>query len=622
MEAGFRWSLAALGTVLLANFALAQEQQLELTPAGNGTVALPPRYDWVGTFADGRAPVRLGGRYGFVDEDGREIVKPQYAIVDNFKFGFAQVDVEGKSGLIDGNGRMAVEPKYGFIEAIGRDRFRVSDERRLGGLQGGDKFSGSRWLFTASGGISRQLPQSSPATGVIDLSGQAIEPQVTSREFDDDTSLRWVQKDKLWGLQRADGTWLVEPKFERAEALSAGLARVTLNGKVGFIDRTGNFAIAPVFDKAWWFLSGFDRTSATRDGIVGVIDKTGAWVFQTDYQQVHFAMFLDLDRRSHTVRGWNFKKADRWGFLDVDGRVVLSADFDQPIQLCPDGLLLAYKSKERLYFKADGTPLQAPGAHYIGGACSPHTLRIGDKFGLVAADRTPLTPVRFDAITWAGQHARNVKIGDKWGRIGLDGQWLIEPKFDYISSEPDIFVAAIDGKRGFMRSDGTWLIEPRFDAARLRNAETAFVTVSGATGVLRVTDQSWIISPRSGIMCDIANAIMSEADGKLVVLSPAGEIWIDIGAERVGNNLALGLLTFLRNGKWGLVDTAGQVIVEPQYDEPVYFLPDLRGVAWAKRGERWCGIDRRGTAVPSLPCIDADPTGFTARGWFQCKVEH
>jgi hypothetical protein len=123
-------------------------------------------------------------------------------------------------------------------------------------------------------------------------------------------------------------------------------------------------------------------------------------------------------------------------------------------------------------------------------------------------------------------------------------------------------------------------------------------------------------------MCDITNAIMSEADGKQVVLSPAGEIWIDIGAERVGNNLALGLLTFLRNGKWGLVDTAGQVMVEPQYDEPLYFLPALRGVAWAKRGEHWCAIDRRGRRVPGHPCVDAEPTGFTARGWFQCKVEH
>src|SRR3979409_87439 len=61
----------------------------------------------------------------------------------------------------------------------------------------------------------------------------------------DDPSVRWVERDKLWGLGGADGSWLVEPKFQQADSLSDGLARVTLNRKVGFIDRTGNFVIEP-----------------------------------------------------------------------------------------------------------------------------------------------------------------------------------------------------------------------------------------------------------------------------------------------------------------------------------------------------------------------------------------
>lgn len=46
---------------------------------------------------------------------------------------------------------------------------------------------------------------------------------------------------------------------------------------------------------------------------------------------------------------------------------------------------------------------------------------------------------------------------------------------------------------------------------------------------------------------------MLENDGKRAILSQAGETWIDIGAERIGVNLEFGLLTFLRNGKWGLI---------------------------------------------------------------------
>jgi hypothetical protein len=667
--------VAALTAVLLAYAAVAQEQQPELTPAGkailqsllardgqpmsgragptkpaifplaictfhrglcgavrrDGTVAVPPRYDWVGTFSGGRAAVRLGGLYGFVDEDGREISKPQYAVVDDFKFGFAQVDVGGKSGLIDRDGRMAVEPKYGFIEAIGPDRFRVSDERRLGGLTGGDDFSGRRFGYTASG-IWTSLPpeiSGSPgrATGVIDLSGRWTEPPTASRTFDeDDPSIRWVARDKLWGLAGADGTWLIEPKFQSVDHLRDGLARVKLDGKFGFVDKTGRFVIEPLFDTAWWFMAGLDRTSAARDGVFGVIDKTGAWVFQTSYQQVHFATVSGGDRRSEKVVGWHFKKDGRRGFLDLDGRVVLDAEFDDTVQYCADGRLFARKNNVLLAFKADGTPLQPPNGAVVDGFCGstpPFTLRVGDKFGLINADGSAVTALHFDAIVGAGPGIWNAKIDGKWGRIGLDGRWLIEPRFDYLSPSAGLFVASIDGKRGFMRSDGSWLIEPRFDAAASRHdkAGTALVTVADATGILRLKDQTWVIPPRPGVMCDIDHAVMWQADGKRVILSPAGETWLDIGAERVGINLEVGLLTFLRNGKWGLVDTAGQVMVEPQYDEPVYFLQDLRGIAWAKRGERWCAIDRHGATVPILPCADADPNGFTGRGQFQCKVE-
>jgi hypothetical protein len=596
----------------------------------DGTIAVFPRYDWVGIFSDNRAAVRLGGLYGFVDEKGREIVRPQYRIVDDYKFGFAQVDVDGKSGLIDSDGKMVVEPKYGVIRAIGPDRFRVSENRRLGGMTGGEDFSDTSMGYTPSGGmfVFISLPEIyQPETNVIDKSGRRIEPLGLDLprfpKFDgDNPSIRWVLRDRLWGLTRGDGSWLVEPKFDQAGSLNDGLARVRLNGKVGYIDRTGSFAIEPVFDRGGSFTPSLGRTWAGRDGIFGVIDKTGAWVFQTNYQQVQSAVAFSANNVT-TPFGWDFKQSEKWGLLDLDGHIVLDADFDQPIRYCADGRLEAYKNKESFYFRAGGDPLQPPDGRLVDAACyggvPPFTLKIGDKFGLVDASSNPLTPVQFDAVTFAGPGVKNVKANGKWGRIGSDGRWLLEPKYDYLSSGTDIFVASIDGKRGFMQPDGTWLIEPKFDAARLRDDDTAFVTTSGATGVVRLSDQSWVVPPRPGAMCDFNNVIVSQTDRNRVILSKAGEVWIDIDSPRIGLNLDFGLLTFLKEDKWGLIDTTGQIIVEPQFDEPIYFMPKLRGVAWAKRDGNWCAIDRRGHSVSGIPCTATDPTGFSTR--FECKVE-
>jgi hypothetical protein len=93
-----------------------------------------------------------------------------------------------------------------------------------------------------------------------------------------------------------------------------------------------------------------------------------------------------------------------------------------------------------------------------------------------------------------------------------------------------------------------------------------------------------------------------------------------LAPERVGANLDDGLVAFLKDGKWGLVDTAGQVMVEPQFDEPTHFLPGLRGVAWAKREGYWYAIDRRGHPVPGIARVDANPLG-RPNPPFECNVE-
>jgi len=57
-----------------------------------------PQYDWVGKFSDNRAAVRLGGLYGFVDEEGRDSRQAAISHRRRTTSCFAQVDVDGQSG--------------------------------------------------------------------------------------------------------------------------------------------------------------------------------------------------------------------------------------------------------------------------------------------------------------------------------------------------------------------------------------------------------------------------------------------------------------------------------------------------------------------------------------------
>ena len=235
-------------------------------------------------------------------------------------------------------------------------------------------------------------------------------------------------------------------------------------------------------------------------------------------------------------------------------------------------------------------------------------------------DGKEITPPAFDALVSATRDIWNAKLDGKWGRIGSDGHWLFKPKFNYLSRSNPIIVAATDARRGFLKTDGSWLLEPRFDAARPRDSETAFVTMEGATGVIRAKDQSWAVAPRPGVMCDIPYGILSQSEGRRTILSRSGVEWIDAHVDRIGIDLETGLLPFLRDGKWGLMDTAGKVAIQPIYDEQVSFRPSFRGIAWANHDGRRCPIDRRGQEVPGIACIERSRLG-EGGGYFTCAVE-
>ncbi|CCE01360.1 WG repeat-containing protein [Bradyrhizobium sp. STM 3809] len=581
----------------------------------DGSVAVPPRYDWIGGFSDGRAAVRNGGLYGFVDEQGRETVPPRYTLVDDYRFGFARIVVDGKAGLIDRDGQVVIAPTYAHIVAIGPDRFRiwkidpgtprVEDEVHYSGL--GRRITGK---IRDDDDVDEY--------GTIDRAGRLIEP--LGRSFDSaDPSIRLVRHDQKWGLQRADGSWLIEPRFDAVDTPWGGLARFSLNGRIGFIGRSGRVVVEPIFDEAWPFRPFGSYTVVRQGQTMAVIDRAGAVSFRIDADELQD---LDVHARSAAPLGWSFKRNGRWGLLDPLGRTVMPAEFDRAIQRCLDGHLIAFKDKEWSHYRADGSPLQPSAGRIVDGGCRPspvYVAKVGDKVGLVDADARELAPAVYDALLPVGQNLWNAKRDGKWGRIATDGHWVIEPKFLYLSRDAPFAVAIVASQRGIVKPDGSWLIAPRFEAARLRDADTAFVATAGATGIIRLKDGSWAVPPRSGEMCDINYGLLSKSDGRRVLLSKAGQVLIDARVDQIELGLETGLLSFLKNGKWGAMDTAGKVVIDPVHDEMLGFSA-FRGVTWARREGRWCALDRRGKVVPTIACMERHPRVSVGRE-VKCAVE-
>jgi len=101
-----------------------------------GTVVIEAKYDDVYAFSNGLAPVELGGKWGYVDYEGKLVVPIKFDIGHMFSEGLASVYLGKKWGYIDITGNYVIPaifdaamPFCGGIAAvetsqiIGKDKF-------------------------------------------------------------------------------------------------------------------------------------------------------------------------------------------------------------------------------------------------------------------------------------------------------------------------------------------------------------------------------------------------------------------------------------------------------------------------------------------------------------------
>jgi len=559
----------------------------------NGTIAVAPQFDWVDKFHEGRARVRLGGLYGYVDTAGRVVVEPQFEFAGVYWRGLAEGSIGGKSALIDLEGRQVLEPRFARAHPFTKDVFWVNDGTR--------RYDGEPGMAELVNYEDRDVTRDVDVDGkwgLVDRTGEWIRRPEFSliRPFDrNDASLVRVKTDAGWGVIKPDGTWFLEPKFESLGGLYKDLAPVRIEGRSGYIDRSGTIMIAPQFDDAGYFER--DDLAVARIGkLAGLIDRTGAWVVEPKFDLIFVGLVLPENAIRVMVGG-------KFGAIDRSGRYVVGPRFDTfNIIICDDGWVIGVVDGKRRAVRRDDAPLTLPDGELSAQDCvQPLQIQIGNKFGFLDRTLRPITEVRFeDAAQFVGDTAA-VKVDGKFGYLNRDGTWLIEPRFEEAKPLGDIALVKLDGKFGYVKRDGSWLVEPRFEEV---GPFLPIAKINGKFGYIN-RDGTWLIEPRFEKVVRFGGGFdAAKVDGKFGVIDKAGAWMIEPRWRSFGLRVSDGLVPAKLEDKWGFIDASGALVVEGKYDESSYF---RRGISWVRSGETWCAIDRRGRSAPTLACQGTDP---------------
>jgi hypothetical protein len=265
-----------------------------------GKIVIKPVFEKAWHFTDGLAAVQKEGLWGFIDTSGRVVIEPQFISVGLFSEGlatFQQKRYSDKTGYIDKTGRVVINPQFDAAEPFRSGLARVGFARLKGRLLGLVADVGVECDFKFIDRTGRIVPEPSPLhyatgepgelipfrknglTGYLNVKGEVvIEPQFhVGSAFSE--GLARACKDKLFGFIDQRGEWVIPPAFEYAGDFSEGLAGVSLGEEGwGFIDRTGKVVIPAKFG---WVYGGFRHGVAevAFDRKLACIDKKGEWIW-------------------------------------------------------------------------------------------------------------------------------------------------------------------------------------------------------------------------------------------------------------------------------------------------------------------------------------------------------
>lgn len=227
-----------------------------------------------------------------------------------------------------------------------------------------------------------------------------------------------------------------------------------------------------------------------------------------------------------------------------------------------------------------------------------------------------------------------VRDNQGWGFVNRQGEWVVEPKYDAV----EVLVGGrarinYGGLWGYLDETGQVVVEPTFDLARRYSEGMAAVQIGGSWGYLDMSGEVVIPIKLQYARSFSDSMALVQVDSLLGFIDRKGDLVLDAvytdagdfreGAARVTEDGELwGLITkdktlmggrwfedvhapsqgrfaYQWGGRWGFMDTTGQVVVEPRYAY-IQDYTEGRAVVGDARKQEFSLVDLEGnTVVPA-----------------------
>jgi len=246
----------------------------------DGNVLVAPVFDEVSPWviAHHKFPVCVNGKWGCIKADGTYLIKPEYDELFPFLYGIAKVRIGNKYGIINENNEIVIPIKYDRLPSYGGDGlFHVFLNGKDYFIDWDDNvvFDGSPFDAVSQHGFSEDAIGvcKNGKWGFADTNGKLIVDMVYESVAHFYNGYVAVRTKDGWGIIDRKGEIIVKPAYHNIKEVSENMAVVEKGDLCGYVNTDGALVIPLRYDFADKFVNG--KAVVCEKGVFYKIDKSG-----------------------------------------------------------------------------------------------------------------------------------------------------------------------------------------------------------------------------------------------------------------------------------------------------------------------------------------------------------
>jgi serine/threonine protein kinase len=381
------------------------------------------------------------------------------------------------------------------------------------------------------------------------------------------------------------GKEVIPCKYDDAGTFSEGLAAVEFNGRWGFIDKTGEEVISCKYDEKWPFSEGL--AAVELNGKWGYIDKTGKEEIPCKYD---YAWSFFEGTAEVQLNG-------KHGLIDKTGKEIAPCKYDHAFYFSEGYTAVRLNGKYGFIDKTGKEVIPCKYDHAFYFSEGYVAVRLG-KYGFIDKTGKEVIPYKYSDANSFSEGLFPVKFNDKWGFIDKTGKEVIPCKYDYANSFfGGLAFVRLKDRYGFINKTGKEVIPCKYNEAEIFSEGFVNVILNGRGGLLDKTGKEVVSCKYNGYIGNFSEGLANvRLEDRYGFIDKTGKEVIPCKYNMAGE-FSEGFAGVQLNGKWGFIDKTGKEVIPCKYNGVLYFSEGFAGV---QLNGKWGFIDKTGKEV--IPC--------------------